>query len=119
MQWTSKYRWDPARRRAEGQLLFPVPLPGLLFVELGGVWRSEQWDIPSQGRFQYKSSGVRLNLKHIPDHRLELGAGLEYLNRAAANTGRVLLNARFQANRWQIQIANPLRQLSGPGFIPW
>jgi tetratricopeptide (TPR) repeat protein len=96
VQWTSKYRWDPARRRAEGQLLFPVPLPGLLFVELGGVWRSEQWDIPSQGQFQYKSSGVRLNLKHIPDHRLELGAGLEYLNRAAGNTGRVLLNARFR-----------------------
>jgi hypothetical protein len=96
LQWTSKYRWDPARRRAEGQFLFPVPLPGLLFVELGGVWRSEQWEIPSQGRFQYKSSGVRLNLKHIPDHRLELGAGLEYFNRAAGDTGRVLLNARFR-----------------------
>jgi len=96
VQWTSKYRWDSARRRAEGQLLIPVPLPGLLFVELGGVWRSEQWDVPSQGRFQYKSSGVRLNLKHIPDHRLELGAGLEYLNRAAGKTGRVLLNGRFR-----------------------
>jgi hypothetical protein len=42
------------RRRAEGQLLFSVPLQGLLFVELGGVWRSEQWDIPSQGRFSTK-----------------------------------------------------------------
>jgi hypothetical protein len=37
-----------------------------------------------------------VNLKHIPDHRLELGAGLEYLNRAARHTGRVLLNARFR-----------------------
>jgi hypothetical protein len=96
VQWTSKYRWDPARRRAEGQLLFPVPVPGLLFVELGGVWRSEEWDIPSQDLFQYKSTGVRLNLKHIPDHRIELGAGLEYTNRAAGDTGRILLNARFR-----------------------
>ena len=96
VQWTSKYRWDPMRRRLEGQLLFPVPLPGLLFVELGGAWRSEQWDVPSQGRFQYKSSGVRLNLKHIPDHRLELGAGFEYLNRAAGKTGRVLVNTRYR-----------------------
>ena len=96
VQWTSKYRWDPARRRAEGELLFPVPLAGLLFVELGAVWRSEQWDIPSQGRFRYRSTGVRLNLKHIPDHRIELGAGLEYLSRAAGDTARVLTNARFR-----------------------
>ena len=116
VQWTSKYRWDPALRRAEGQLLFPVPLPGLLFVELGGVWQSEQWDIPSQGRFRYKSSGVRLTVKHIPDHRLELGAGLEYLNRSAGNTGRVLLNARFRPIdgkfKSQISIASFLARAS-------
>ena len=117
IQWTSKYRWAATRRRAEGQLLIPVPSPGLLFLELGGVWRSEQWDIPSRGRSQYKSLGVRLNLKHIPDHRLELGAGLEYLSRAAGDTGKVLVNARFRpvdgTFKSQIRVDSFLARASG------
>lgn len=96
VHWTSKYRWDPARRRVEGQLFFPVQLPGLLFVELGGAWRSEDWDIPTAGRFRYKSTGGRLNVAHIPDHRVKLGAGLEYVNRPGGNTGRLLFSTRFR-----------------------
>jgi tetratricopeptide (TPR) repeat protein len=96
VQWTSKYRWESTRRRAEGQVLIPLPVPGLLFMELGSHWRSEEWDVPAQERFKYKSSGVRLNFKHIPDHRVELAAGVEYLKRSGADTGRLLLSARFR-----------------------
>jgi tetratricopeptide (TPR) repeat protein len=121
VQWMSKYRWDPARRRAEGQLLFPVPLPGSFLVELGGVWRSERWDIPSRGPFQYKAGSASAVLKHIPDYRLELGAGVEYLERTAANTGRLLFNARLKPSdgrlKSQIRLDGFMATASLPGDL--
>jgi len=86
------FRWDTDRRRAEGRLKIPIPLPGLLHLELGNTWRSERWDLSpnirpqarDRARFNYKANSMRLYLKHIPHYRVEIGAGLEYRNRAAS-----------------------------------
>ena len=88
----SKYRWDANRRLGQAQLLAPLPLPGILFLDAAGAWRSEQWDVSSQlqtnagpdSRFRYKSTGAGMLLKHIPTHWLEIGAGVEYVNRYAS-----------------------------------
>jgi hypothetical protein len=111
----SSFRWDPSRRRADGHLKVPLPLPGLLFLDIRETWRSEQWDltpvIRSESRpraeFRLKSTGIRVGLRHIPDHHFEIGAGFEYVNRAASgdlpelftdsrNTGRLLLDTTFR-----------------------
>ena len=45
ISWKSNFRWDEDRRRLRGQLLVPLPLPGLPFIEFQDVWRSERWDL--------------------------------------------------------------------------
>ena len=91
INFNSDYRWDTGRRREDGQLKIPVPLAGLLELELGTWWRSERWDVSSQiepallpfARFDYKATALRVHVKQIPHYRVELGGGFEYLNRAA------------------------------------
>jgi tetratricopeptide (TPR) repeat protein len=116
------YRWNPNHRLLGGHLKIPLPVPGLLFMDILETWRSEQWDAAAvilpqdlpESRFRYKGTGVRLNLKHIPDYRFEIGGGYEYVNRAASgdlpqvftdsqNTGRVIAETtlRFARGRYQ------------------
>lgn len=91
INFNSNYRWDTDRRRAEGGLKIPIPLPGLLHLEVGDTWRSERWDLSPairpefrpRARFDYKTNTLRIHLKQIPHYRVEIGAGLEYRNRAA------------------------------------
>ncbi len=91
INFNSSYRWDPDRRRAEGRLRIPLPLPGILFLDLGQTWRSERWDLSPvirseslpRARFNYKANALRLNLRHIPHYRFLIGAGFEYINRDA------------------------------------
>ena len=105
------YRFATNRLRGEVGILTPIPLPGILFFEATGTYRSERWDISRpavdtgfDSRFYFQSTGVRAMLRHIPYHRIELGAGFEYRNRTAhgsqpglaldsRNTGKLLLEA--------------------------
>ena len=107
----TSYRFATNRHRGRVGLRAPLPLPGLLFLEATGTFRSERWDISNpaidtgiDGRFRYQSTGIRMELKHIPHYRVELGAGFEYRNRTASgsqpglaldsrNTGKLLLEA--------------------------
>lgn len=122
INFNGNYRWDTDRRRMEGRLKFSLPFPGLIHLEAGNTWRSERWDLsPSirpesrtRARFQYKANRLRLYMKHIPHYRVELGAGVEYVNRAASgdlpelftdsrNTGRFTVDSSFRLadNRYQ------------------
>lgn len=115
INFNGNYRWDTDRRRLGGQFKIPVPLPGLLHLEVGDTWRSERWDLsPSirpearpRARFQYKANSIRLHMKHIPHYRVEIGGGFEYVNRAASgdlpelstdggNTGKFALDSSFR-----------------------
>jgi hypothetical protein len=105
------YRFATNRHRAEVGILSPLPLPGLLFFDAAGTYRSERWDISRPAmdtgvdhRFRFQSTGVRARLKHIPHYRFEIGAGFEYRNRTASgsqtgialdsrNTGKALASA--------------------------
>jgi hypothetical protein len=105
------YRFATNRHRGEAGFMVPLPLPGLVFMEATGFFRSERWDVSRPAidtgidhRFLYKASGGRLELKHIPYYRVELGAGFEYRNRTASgaqpglaldsrNTGKLLFQA--------------------------
>lgn len=95
----SKYRFSNNRHRAEAGLKGSIPLPGLLFLDVRGIWRSEYWDLSrvrladTASGFRLKSTGFRAELKHIPHYKVEIGAGLEYRNRGGSddrNTARML-----------------------------
>jgi len=85
------YRWDADRRRADWLLKIPVPVAGLLHLEIADTWRSERWNVSPtirreylpQARFDYKANAIRINVKHITHYRVEVGGGFEYRNRAA------------------------------------
>jgi len=115
INFNSNFRWEADRRRAEGQFKIPVPFPGLLHLELGNTWRSEQWNLSPvirpeglpQARFNYKANILRLRFKQIPHYRFEIGGGVEYRNRAASgnlpelftdsrNTGKFMLETNFR-----------------------
>lgn len=91
INFNSSYRWDPDRRRADGKLRIPLPVPGIVFLDLGQTWRSERWDLSPvirgesrpRARFNYKANALSLNLRHIPNYRFLIGAGFEYINRDA------------------------------------
>jgi len=94
LNWNSNYRWDVDRRRVEGKLSIPVPIPGLLHVEISDTWRAERWDISPnlkgtscpQSCFDYRANSMRLELKRIFNYRLEAGGGFSYANRFAHGT---------------------------------
>jgi len=108
------YRWQKDRRRVNGSLKIPLPLPGILNLQLGDTWRSESWNtsptiLPQflqQARFDYKSNGIGMQLNYIPHYRVEIGGGLLYRNRAASgqfpqlfdslNTGTFTLNTSLR-----------------------
>jgi outer membrane protein assembly factor BamA len=105
------YRFAENRLRSELGVRVPLPLPGLVFFEGKGIYRSERWDISrpaidngADTRFRFQSTGFRMLLKHIPHYRVELGAGFEYRNRTTGgtvdalrfdsrNTGKLLFEA--------------------------
>ena len=109
----ASYRFATNRHRAATGVRVPVPLPGLVFVETEGIFRSERWDIsrPAKdtgfdSRFLFQSTGFRAEFKHIPHYRVELGAGFEYRNRTvhgsqpdlvldSRNSGKLLFEATF------------------------
>jgi tetratricopeptide (TPR) repeat protein len=91
MNFNGNYRWETNRRRVDGRLKIPLPIAGLLHLELGDTWRAERWDLGPVIRpelkgaalLDYKANAMRGHLKYIPDYRVELGAGFEYRNRAS------------------------------------
>ena len=94
---TSRYRWDSNRQRAESKLLVAVPVPGSLLLEIGGLWRSEQWELSDQNPYRFNSSGVRVRARRIQHHTLEIGGGIEYSNRAgASDVGSFLAGVRIR-----------------------
>lgn len=93
INFNSDYRWETGRRRVDSQFKMPIPLPGLLYLETGGTWRLERWDLTTilpqnkaEALFDYKSIGPRAHVKIIPHYRVELGAGFEYRNRNPKGT---------------------------------
>ena len=122
INFNSNYRWDSNRRRVEGKLKIPLPLPGLPQLELDNTWRSERWNLSpvirpeglARARLAYKANVVRAYLKHTPHYRVEIGGGVEYRNRASSgelpelftdsrNTGKFMadLNLRLADGRYQ------------------
>jgi len=107
----ASYRFAANRHRAVAGVQIPLPLPGLVFWETQGIFRSERWDISRPGkdtgfdsRFLFQSTGMRAMFKHIPNYRVELGAGFEYRNRTvhgsqpdlvldSRNSGKLLFEA--------------------------
>jgi tetratricopeptide (TPR) repeat protein len=91
INFNGNYRWDANKRRAEGRLKIPLPIAGLLHLEIGNTWRSERWNLSPtispefqpEARFIYKANALGVRVKQIPHYRIELAAGFEYLNRAA------------------------------------
>jgi tetratricopeptide (TPR) repeat protein len=91
MNFNGNYRWAAERRRAQGQLRIALPVAGLLYVDLGNLWRSEQWNVSqiirpellSKSQFLYKATAWGVQVKNIPNYRVELGGGFQYRNRAA------------------------------------
>ena len=91
MNFNGNYRWETNRRRADGRLKIPVPLAGVLHLEVGNTWRAERWDVSQpirpdlkpNARFDYRANALRVHIKNIPHYRVELGAGFEYRNRYA------------------------------------
>src|SRR5262249_17757318 len=89
---TSSYRWDANRRRVAVDVLAPIPLSGIVFLDAGGLWRDELWNLAPEltvnlgplSRFRYKSTGAQVGLKIIPRYRFEIGAGFSYTNREAS-----------------------------------
>lgn len=117
LSFNGNYRWDYNRRRLEGRLTFPLPVAGLLYLDLGSSWRSEQWNVGSNlpeksqpdSPLVYKATALHARVKHIPHYRLELAAGFEYRNRAAqGNLPQIFTNGfntgRFtaEANVWLV-----------------
>jgi tetratricopeptide (TPR) repeat protein len=88
------YRYDSQRRLVDGELQIPLPVAGLTHLEIGNIWRNENWNLSpviqpqflGQAPFLYKDNAVRVAVKHIPNYRVELGAGFEYRNRAASGS---------------------------------
>jgi tetratricopeptide (TPR) repeat protein len=92
LNFNSNYRWEADRRRLEGRLKIPVPFPGLLHMDVGDAWRSENWNLSPNiqeedlalAKFHYKANILRLGLKQIPHYRFDIGGRIEYRNRAAS-----------------------------------
>jgi tetratricopeptide (TPR) repeat protein len=92
VNWNSFYRWDANRHRADGRLQLPLPIPGILQVEFGETWRSENWNLTPSIRPQfaaqasnvrYRGNAVGVTVNHIPHYRFEWGVGFAYANRYA------------------------------------
>ena len=98
VSWRSRYRWDKDRRQLRGQVVIPLPLPGLPVLELGDTWRWERWNLDRPIRpafiadalFDYKVNALAFNVGVTPHYRVELHGGLEYRNRDVTGTIGVL-----------------------------
>src|SRR5437870_6974582 len=119
INFNGNYRWDTDRRRAEGRLKIPVPIAGLVHLEIGNTWRYERWDLSPtirpesrpRARFDYKANALQVRVKHIPHYRVEVAAGFEYRNRAARGALPELFSD--SRNPGQFSVETNLRLLDG------
>jgi tetratricopeptide (TPR) repeat protein len=117
--WRSSYRWDSDRRRLQGRVIVPLPLPGLPVVEFYDSWRRERWDISnplrpgitSDPRFDYKVNTVGLDFHAIPHYQAEVRAGFEYRNRDV--TGPIAGLGMDDRNSATLKFGTTLRPLNG------
>jgi tetratricopeptide (TPR) repeat protein len=113
VNFNGRYRWETNRRRLDGGLKIPVPLAGLLHLEVGDTWRAERWDLSPtirpelKGRalLDYKANAVRVRVKHIPHYRVELGAGFEYRNRASKGNLPQLFTDSRKTGRFDVEMS--------------
>jgi len=103
INFNGNYRWDANLRRAAGGFKIPLPIAGLPILEIGQLWRSEQWDMSNtlepafqpDSQFLYKATAVGFQFKQIPNYRVEWNAGYQYRNRAArGNIPQLMLNSQ-------------------------
>jgi tetratricopeptide (TPR) repeat protein len=119
INFNGNYRWETPRRRAAGQLQVPVPIAGLLHVELGSTWRDERWDVSVPiapplkpfAKFDYRATAMRIHVKNIPHYRVELGAGFEYRNRNARGALPQLFTNGLNTARFDAELS--LRLIDG------
>ena len=89
VNFNADYRWQTNRRRLDGQFKLPLPVAGLLSLELGSGWRSERWNVSNnvlpqyqqQSLFDYGNTAFRIQTTQIPNYRVEISGGFAYLNR--------------------------------------
>jgi tetratricopeptide (TPR) repeat protein len=92
VNFNSFYRWAADRRRGQGGFKIPLPVAGLLSLELGSIWRFERWNLSPtirpellpKARLIYKATAMGIGVEHIPYYRFEFAAGFLYRNRAAS-----------------------------------
>ena len=112
VNFNGNYRWDTNRRLIEGRLRIPVPLAGLLHLEVGNTWRAERWNLSPTIRpelkggalLDYRANALRVHVKHIPHYRLELGAGFEYRNRASRGNLPQLFTDNRKTGRFDVEM---------------
>jgi tetratricopeptide (TPR) repeat protein len=92
VNFNSMWRWDYDRRRIQQNVHIPVKLPGIVFADASGAWRSEYWDlshtvrndlVDRAHRYDLLSTGVLVAFSHIPNYRVQFGGGATYVNRYA------------------------------------
>ena len=113
VNFNGKYRWETNRRRIDGGLKIAVPFAGLLHLEVGDTWRAERWDLSPairpelKGRaalLDYRANALRVHIKHIPNYRLELGAGFEYRNRVSRGNLPQLFTDNRKTGRFDVEM---------------
>ncbi len=112
INFNGNYRWQTNRRRVAGRLKIPVPFAGLLHLDLGDTWRAERWDLSpvirpelkAKSLLDYKANAIRVQLKHIPNYRVELGGGFEYRNRAAKGNLPQLYTNSLNTGRFSAEV---------------
>jgi tetratricopeptide (TPR) repeat protein len=132
----ASYRFSTNRHRAEAEVLTPLPLPGLAFLEAEGIFRSERWDIsrPARdtgydSRFRFESTGFRAFVKHIPHYRFEFGYGIEYRNRTvhgsqpglmldSRNSGKLLFRGTVLPNDGRYRSRIDVQGFVARKFLP-
>jgi tetratricopeptide (TPR) repeat protein len=135
VNFNSYYRWDANRRRLQGALNIPLPIFGIVQLQLGNTWRFERWNLTpvilpqyrSRALLDFDANELQIYIKQIPHYRFELEGGFEYWNRAARgdlpqiytnsiNTGilRAATNIRLLDRRYE----NRLR-LEAFSSRPW
>ena len=111
INFNGNYRWDTDRRRAEGRFKIPLPIDGLLQLEVGDTWRSERWDLSPvirpearpRARFDYRANILSVNFKTIPHYRVEIGGGFEYRNRGASGDLPELFTDSRNTGKWTLE----------------
>jgi tetratricopeptide (TPR) repeat protein len=92
VNWNSMYRWDRYNKLFIGNIRIPVKFPGALHFDVSDFLPSEEWDLSRNvredlvdraHRLDYRANGIQVLARDIPNYRVEIGGGFQYVNRYA------------------------------------